>query len=206
MTDCPNGEIGDQLPELLHGHMAPAQRALAQAHLATCAECRAELALLEVMRDSLQPTAAADVSAIVGALPPYGAAPGRRWGSWRAAAAIAAIAIGGASLVIATRDAGTDGTRGSTTAAASATLDSTQAVRAAPGAQVTSQGTAVGTPRAAPAAPRELAMEHGFGELSDRELAALLEEIESLDALPVVDVESVPLVPASALTSTGGAT
>jgi len=196
----------DLLPEVLHGRTALAERALVEAHLATCAECRAELALIGDMRDSLRRTATTDVSAIVGALPAYRAAMGGGWSGWRAAAAIAAIALGGASLAVATRDAGTDQTPGSAAAAVRSTLDSPQVGRAAPGGQVASQGSATGAPRAVPAAPRELALEHGLGDLTDRELSALLDDLESLDALPVVDVESAPLVPASALPSAGGAT
>jgi hypothetical protein len=45
-------------------------------------------------------------------------------------------------------------------------------------------------------AERELAMSGGsLNDLSDRELSSLLKEIESLDALPSTDVESVPLSP-----------
>jgi hypothetical protein len=51
--------------------------------------------------------------------------------------------------------------------------------------------------RPAPAtAVRELAMGGGsLTDLSDRELASLLKEIESLDAVPSTDVESVPIAP-----------
>jgi hypothetical protein len=43
---------------------------------------------------------------------------------------------------------------------------------------------------------RELAMSGGtLTDLSDRELNSLLREIESLDAVPSTDVESVPVSP-----------
>ena len=46
-----------------------------------------------------------------------------------------------------------------------------------------------------PAAARELAMASGAAsELSDRELQALLKDIESIDAVPSVEVETTVLV------------
>lgn len=50
MTDCPNGELRDLLPLLAHDALDAAEAARVREHVATCAECRAELALLDAVR------------------------------------------------------------------------------------------------------------------------------------------------------------
>ena len=44
--------VRDALPALLHGRLAPGERARVQAHLTGCAPCRTELALLTLVRDA----------------------------------------------------------------------------------------------------------------------------------------------------------
>ena len=39
MSDCPNVEMRERLPEYLHGTLAASDRAALEAHLATCSEC-----------------------------------------------------------------------------------------------------------------------------------------------------------------------
>ena len=36
MNDCPNAEIRDRLPDLLHDRLDPSARAAVTAHVATC--------------------------------------------------------------------------------------------------------------------------------------------------------------------------
>lgn len=149
ITDCPNGDMRDLLPELLHDRLALAVRRDVELHVGTCADCRAELALLRAMRVSLGRGPAVDVAAIAAAIPAYRSPARRSFTGWRAAAAIAILAAGGTSVAV--LQGGRDGV----------------------------------------AAPRELATASGaIGELNDRELSALLRDLESLEALPSVDVEN----------------
>lgn len=46
MIDCLRGEIRDLLPDLMHGALDERHRAMVEAHVAGCAACTAELALL----------------------------------------------------------------------------------------------------------------------------------------------------------------
>jgi len=46
MTDCPNVEMRDRLPDLLHERLDPSTRAAVLAHVADCQDCDAELTLL----------------------------------------------------------------------------------------------------------------------------------------------------------------
>lgn len=181
MTDCPNGEIRDLLPDLLHERLAPADRARMQAHVDACADCRAELALLGRLRDALHRAPAVDVAAIAAAIPPYRAPSRRSWGGWRVAAAVTMIAVGGTSVAV--MESGMRDPADTIAAAASAATVSAAARAAAPEAPAVA-GEA--------AAARELAMGGGsIGDLSEPELAALLADVRSMDVIPsaFVDVE-----------------
>src|SRR5690349_6937026 len=103
MTDCPNAEMRDRLPELLHEQLDARARALVARHVAECPDCRAELALLEEARLAFSlGSRTVDVTGIArgvversrGVHP----APVResRWLEWRIAAAILVVALGGA--------------------------------------------------------------------------------------------------------------
>jgi anti-sigma factor RsiW len=211
MIDCPNGDIRDLLPDYLHGHLDAAERTRVEAHVATCEMCQDELALLRDLRATMGRAPALDVGIIAAAIPPY-RAPVRHnnWASWRAAAAIATIAIGGTSVALLNRQP-TSAPR-STVAVNVAPARSTPSSSSQPvqtPREAVEPAVATPTPRAPeqPAAPsteppaRELAMAGGtVSDLSDRELTALLDDIESLDALPSADVETAlpvtPLAPA----------
>ena len=69
MTDCVNEEMQDLLPELAHGSLAAAESERVRAHVATCAACAAELAVLGTSRLVLQAGAPrVDVAAIAAAV------------------------------------------------------------------------------------------------------------------------------------------
>lgn len=189
MTDCPNGEMRDLLPELLHDRLAPAVRREVEAHVRECADCQAELALLRAMRTSLRRAPAIDVAAIAAAIPPYRAAPHRTWGGWRAAAAIVILAAGGTSVAVLQRGA----TSGRDTASANVAV----------GSRATAQMPVnVATSDSAVPAPRELAVaSSAIGDLDDAELSALLKDLATVDVLPPVDVE--PATAISPVSPTG---
>jgi hypothetical protein len=183
MTDCPNGEVHDLLPDLLHDRLAPDVRREVEAHVHGCADCQAELALLGAMRSSLRRVAPIDVASIATSIPPYRAPVRHVWAGWRAAAAIVILAAGGASVAVVQRDG-------------SVARDSLS-VAAGPVAL-----SAPATP-AAVAAPRELALgSAAVGDLNDGELSALLADLETLEALPSPDVESATSIVPVSLTGT----
>ncbi|HJQ20722.1 MAG TPA: zf-HC2 domain-containing protein, partial [Gemmatimonadaceae bacterium] len=96
MRDCDNLEVRERLPDLLHGTLADAARAEAEDHVASCADCAAELALLRSVRDGIAHAPGVDVDRIVAAIPPYRRSPRRdvRALSWRVAAALVFVAAG----------------------------------------------------------------------------------------------------------------
>src|SRR6185503_15034666 len=53
MTDCPNAEMRDQLPDLLHGRLDDTARAVVLAHVGDCIDCQAEMELLKGLRGTM---------------------------------------------------------------------------------------------------------------------------------------------------------
>ena len=205
MNDCPNVDVRDLLPDLVNGRLHGDALRAVEAHVASCADCRAELALLREVRASVRTAPVVDVGAIAAALPSYRAPARRSWVGWRVAAAITVVAAGASSLVV---------IRGGPRLTDTSSTVVVGARRAAPvpaspaqpadSAIVQPQAPRAITPEprtadaAVPAAERELAMTGGaLTDLSDRELATLLKDIESMDVLPTVEVESASLAPLS---------
>lgn len=204
MTDCPNGEMRDLLPDLVHSRLGAGDRATVEAHVAQCADCRDEVALLRALRGTMARGQAIDVRGIVGALPAYAVPARRAWGGWRAAA-IAAIAIGGASVAMSTRG---EPAREVITWRDTLPVLITSGVPSSvdtggPVLQVAQGGLGVTAASTGPRA-RELSVSDAVTDLSDSELSALLAELETLDVLPSLDEESTTLVPATALPATAG--
>src|SRR5688500_15801297 len=143
MRDCPNGEMRDRLPELMHNRLTGDARRAVRAHVAECADCRAELALLGQLRASVAPPHM-DVSRIVAALPRYRAVPAWRRmvnaAQVRAAAAVVLLLGGYAVLNRSQPDPVTE-----------------------PAAQVQTVAT------------HELAIGDSFQDLSDSDLAAMVD-------------------------------
>jgi anti-sigma factor RsiW len=181
MIDCPNAEVRDQLPDFVHDQLNVAARAAVAAHVARCAACAAELALLRELRGTLRAVPPVDVGRIVAALAAR-ARPGRggRFGrsawrrlDWRAAAAIAALVIGGGSAAV---------------------LGGRLREPGASGSQV-----AEPTPRAGPRVQEVAAVsiDADLGEATVAELEALLEDLEAFDGLPAGEPDPPPAPPAA---------
>jgi hypothetical protein len=107
-NDCPDAEIRDLLCNAVHETLAKHDHERVHAHIAGCADCTAELALLHRARAVLaRGTPAIDAARIAAAIP---APQRRRWSfnvtNLRVAATIAVIAIGAASLSLALQERG----------------------------------------------------------------------------------------------------
>ena len=164
MSDCPNVEIREQLPEYLSGTLSAHRRAEVEAHLAGCDDCADELELLRLVREAYAETApAVNVNAIVSALPRRASRPAVR--SWRRshafqiAAAVSFIALGGMSLAVARSFFIPELPR-----------DSTIAV--------------IETP---------ISFAGGLSDLGDEDVEALISALESIEALPVVEPTDPPM-------------
>jgi anti-sigma factor RsiW len=107
MNDCPNVTMREMLPDLLNDRLPAVARAQVQAHVESCADCRAELEVLRRVRSAL-PAPRIEAAGIAARIAPYRRPS--RWvsasRSWplRAAAAVVLV-VGGATLL---RQGGTD--------------------------------------------------------------------------------------------------
>lgn len=168
MTDCPNVEMRDRLPDLANESLEAAARERVLIHLAECAACTAEIEILRTTRLILvKTTPKVNVAGIVSALPQYGvssiaSAPSARrssWASsWRMAAAMTFLAAGIGSYAVLRDD----------TAATS--IDTTRIADAM-------RDTTVG-----------ITLTGALADLSDAELSALATDIETIEALPSTEV------------------
>lgn len=69
MTECTNIDLQERLPELLSGTLPASERVAVELHLASCAACDAEYALLEAVLRARPEPPELDIAAIVAALP-----------------------------------------------------------------------------------------------------------------------------------------
>ncbi len=179
MTDCPNGLMRDLLPEYAHGVLGADDAARVAGHLAGCATCRAELALLGRVKEGLAlGVPRVDVAAIVAALPkPQPAVrvmPRRRLSQhvWQyAAAAGLVLVVGGGIVWRSAPDADAVRVADSSHVAMAAGAESTQS----PVAARSEDGISFGG---------------GLSDLSVDDLQALLGQMDSVRTLPSMDPES----------------
>lgn len=162
MNECMERGIQELLPDVLHGTIAPSERARIEAHLSGCHSCREELEVLRAVKAAAVFSPAIDVESIVRQIPPYAVitpaverpvrSPVTRW---LAAAAIALVVVGGGSVVMRDRD----------------------------GAEQPLTATA--------SRAHSLALASGLDEMSDGSIVQLMNEMNSFDALPASDPEPV---------------
>lgn len=201
MTECTNLEMRDLLPDYARGALVGAAVAAVERHLADCASCRAELAVVRNAQLVLGVTPRVDVSRIAAAVVrsagirrgattavaqarrrrAWTSAPSRRM--WLAAASLVALA-GAAAL--ATR--GDDAANG-TGSLPPVVVQTDEPIPRAPGGNVPNTAR----PTTQPAASNELTVAGGLTDLADAELESLLRELEGLDAQ--FEIEPANLLP-----------
>ena len=206
MNDCQNAEMRDQLPDLLHERLDAAARATVMAHVASCADCRDELALLRVAYSTLiKETPRVDLNFIVEALPK--SAPRVRtlsvprrpmWSDWRIAAAGVLLVAGASSYSLLGRHVGV-AVGDSLVAQAIAPVAETpaapaQGAESAAAAPVPAQRgggmLADVTPEAGEASGLGTSR---LGDLNEKQLKALLTEIDQLQATPITEPDPVTI-------------
>ena len=182
MTDCPNIEFRDRLPELVHERLEEHERVLVLAHVAACDDCRAELELLRSMRVVLVSAPRVDVNRIVASLPAPGSVAARhsssRWrlNDWRLAAAAVIVLVAGASMVTYRQHVPSNGPASVRTVGPSvATTSPADSVQA---------GLDTSREAVPEIGDRELAVGGGLSDLSTVELTRILSDIDHLEPLP----------------------
>ena len=192
MTDCPNAEMRDRLPDLLHERLETSVRAAVMAHVDQCSDCRAEMALLREVRVVLSPEMRAvdvvAISRVVIEKTRRPAKPGVRrspWMDWRIAASVALLAVGAGSVALLVRSPETQ-------SRAAVVADSRSAVpNAARPESLAAAPTPSGTAPVSTAPSAELSAAASVGDLSESDLRALLRDLDQIDAVPSAEPEQV---------------
>jgi len=204
MNDCQNAEMRDQLPELLHERLAASARAVVMAHVDGCVDCREELELLRVAHGTLiRATPRVDLNFIVEAIPKAAprartlSVPRRRvWTDWRVAAAAVLLVAGGSSYSLLGRRGGVV-VRDTVVARAPA-----KGVGLAIAAQRPESATIAPAPATQPEVVAEVPSEVNettglgtgrLGDLNEKQLKALLTEIDQLSPSPITEPDPVTL-------------
>jgi hypothetical protein len=223
MNDCPNAEIRDQLPDLLHDRLDVSMRAAVMAHVDECVDCRSELELLRGVHGMLTAqTPRVDINYVVNALPKRApqalrVVPRRRaWADWRIAAAVTVLAIGSGSFAVLRQS----GTVSSVTVpplvshANPTPVDSTNGIATRSIDTVVRLADNAGGSETSPAAAKSadeqtaaagLATTAHLADLNERQLQALLDQIDQLQAVPITDPEPVTIRVGSQSSSPEGA-
>lgn len=176
MSDCPNVEIRELLPDYLSGTLAAPRRVEVEGHLAGCQDCQDELSVLRLVREAYAEAPSVNVSAIVGALPRPSVRPvikpalktWRRSYALQVAAAVSFVALGGLSLTVARSFFNGNG---------GVVLPDTVAVSPA----ITNGDAPV------------ISFAGGVSDLEDEDIEALLSALESIEALPVTEPAELPI-------------
>lgn len=156
------------MPEYAIGRLDLVLATEVEAHLAVCPSCAAELAVVRAAHNAF-PAPKVDIAKIVSALPkppsqvielaPRIQKRARRFTSWRIAATIATIAVGGVSVAM---------------------LQGILSDNKPPRAHLVSQK------RPADAAPEATGLSVGgnLNDLSEQEMQTLLDQLDEMDAVP----------------------
>lgn len=204
MNDCMNAEVRDALPDLLHGRLSNLDRATMKAHVESCADCRAELALMERVRAYAPLAPSIDVSRIVSMLPaplPSAAqqiasiAPARQRSSMSIALKLAAaVALFAATLTFAnSRKPASQGASVAVTAPLAVSRITVPAVAPTPApTQFAVAPVASATVKKVRAATATgLSLTGGVQDLTDAQLEALLNDVDNVDGLPTVEPDAI---------------
>ena len=204
MNDCPNAEMRDLLPDLLHDRLAVNVRAEVTAHVAGCVDCREELALLR----SLQAIVTAkvshvDVAYVVNALPKPPqrnvtqiATRRRTWADWRIAAAVTLLVAGGSSVAVLNRaPTVVDSVAVMAPVAANAPLDTQRASAVTPTPTLASAPETVSKTTSTSETSNDVELGTGgrLSDLDDAQLKALIDEIGQMKAVPITEPEPVAI-------------
>ena len=195
MNDCVNAEVRDALPDFVNNRLSELDAATIRAHVDSCAECRAEVALLRDVR-ALQPIAPAmDVNRIVAALPAYrsvSTATSRNESrkSWALAAAAAIVAIGG--WAITTRSVSNESAPAVAVVAPSAApVAATASAKQTPNPETPSKPAVSTVAKSGETQVATLSLVGTTDDLSDADLETLVAALDGIDAVPSAEPASV---------------
>lgn len=195
-------ELRDLLPDLLHGRLEGVRLSVLDGHLAECAECREELAALELVRNvpSFEPLI--DAARIGSVIPPYASplvtrpSPIRRPAFQLLLVAAAVVVVVGSVLL--NRIAAVAPVSNAAQRPVAATPSQTNAgvptrsVVPTRRSRIRSATESLATTPTV-SRPRELQVAAGLQDLSDNGVRQLLRELDSFDGLPSSEPDPIGL-------------
>jgi hypothetical protein len=222
MTDCPNAEIRDLLPDYLHAQLPDADAARVARHVTTCVECAKEFELLK-SAFAVRPRVDVNTAGIVALLPtsgpvivgdapsvalppitatgshhvrPISSAPSvpARWFAARGLIAIAAAALlaVGGGSIVLATHASESGST------AGQALDSARLAVAPPTISSVVAETATSLPSTGAAVKGAVLSVGELSEYSDAEIESVIKRVEQWDGAAAADpLPGVPLLPSS---------
>lgn len=193
MNECTEIEINEMLPDLLHQSLAADATVRVQAHLATCSVCREDLEILRTVVGAAVFAPTISVDRVVRQIPPYQRIlpavekPATyRAMKWLAAAAVAFLVVGSGSVLMVRQKPASSPTAVTAGSQTSAGTQNPVVIKTPPTTGQT-KNRASRTTAATPA----LALAADVDGLSDGNLAQLMNEMTSFDALPASEPEPV---------------
>jgi len=194
VSDCVNAEVKEALPDLLNGRLSALDTATMNAHVESCADCRAELELLRQAKTSALLNPGMDAAKIAAAIPPYPRVrahvePSRpaaaRFKALRIAAVAVLAAAGGLVWSVASRDGGEPVAR---TAVNTAYPDAS--VSQPPAAASSSTESAPIANASSETQVASLSLVGSTSDLSDADLELLVAELDEMEPLPAEEPQS----------------
>jgi anti-sigma factor RsiW len=192
MSECTNGELRDLLPELVNERLDAESRLRVEAHVASCAECADELALLRALRPALIGEPVIDTQRVAAAvLARTSGAPARARAhagianGWKVALAAAALLAAGALGYVAKshRNGGAP-----EVAVAPAPERGAQDTGTPPSSAPQSAHAPVRAPApSAATSPASTGVLENLSDLSDDQVRALTASLDNLSAIPNAD-------------------
>lgn len=196
MNKCTDNDVREMLPDLLHGALGAHAMERAEAHLATCEECRAELQVLRAVKSAAVFAPTIDVDQVVRRIPPYRPIvpavelPARpRLVTWLVAATVAIAVVGVGSMLVTRQDATKTLTSAAATPSTKIPAEPTPVTSKTPEAGTLSgSAVATGQPHTHTHA---LALAADVDGLSDGNLVQLMNDMNRFDALPATESDPV---------------
>ena len=191
---CVDAEVKEALPDLLNGRLSAFDTATMNAHVESCADCRAELELLRQAKSSALLIPAMDALKIASAIPPYPRIPAHvepsrpitaRFKALRVAAVAVLVAAAGLVWSVTSRDVAEPITR---TAVNTANPDASVALPGTVGASSTESASAAKVSSETHAA--SLSLVGSTSDLSDSDLELLVAELDEMEPMPAEEPQS----------------
>jgi anti-sigma factor RsiW len=194
VNDCINAEVRDALPDFINHRLSELEATTVREHVESCADCRAEVAILESVRAAAPLAPRLDVNRIAAAVPAYHRIDARSTSFisrrvWALAATALIVAIGGWAVSMrSTSEVSAPAVAVISSAPVATTAETASPSVTVPGAKATSPVQSSGTKQIQVAS---LSLVGSTDDLSDADLENLVAALDGIDAVPAAEPGSV---------------